>query len=116
MSELHPMEPEPEPCGSPAPGPSRGLTPPPWTSPLLVSSMPDIPVSSTPLVGYPFPHLPTTSSQEKQGHSPRGSPDCPQAKRTQVTSPKVETGSEHSFTWGDDHTPDLTPETKTGSE
>ena len=61
MSELHPMEPEPEPYCSPAPGPSRVLTSPPGTSPPLVSSTPDIPLLGTPLVGHSFPYLSTTS-------------------------------------------------------
>ena len=75
MSELHPMEPEPEPCVSLAPGPPRVLTPPPGTSPPLVSSIPDILLLGSPLVGHPFPYLSTTSLQEKWGHSPNGSPD-----------------------------------------
>ena len=62
MSDPCPMEPEPEPCGSQALGPSMGLTPPPGTSPLLVTSIQDIPLSGTPLVGNPFPYCPTTSS------------------------------------------------------
>ena len=114
MSELCPTEPEPEPCGLQAPGPSRALTSPPGTSPSLVSSIPDIPLSGTPLVGHPFPYLSTTSSQEKWDHCPTGSPDFPQAKRTQVFSPKVEAGSEHSSTLGYNHMPYLTPETRTG--
>ena len=112
MSEPCPTEPKPEPCGLLAPGPSRVLTPSPGTSPPLVSSIPDIPLFGTPLVGHPFPFLSTTFSWEKWDHSPHGSPDCPQAKRTWVTSPKAKVGSKHSSTWGDDHMPNLTPETE----
>ena len=62
MLELCPMEPEPEPCGWPAPGPSRVFISPPGTSPPLVfSSIPDIPLLCTPLVGHPFPYFSTTS-------------------------------------------------------
>ena len=115
MSELHPMEPEPDPCGLLAPEPSRLLTPPPGISPPLVSSIPDIPLSGSPFMGQPFPFLSTTSSQEKWDYFPSGSPDCPQAKRTQVTSPQSQGGERHSSTQGDDHTSNLIPETRTGS-
>ena len=93
MSKLCPTtsEPKPEPHGSPVPGPSRDLTPPPRTSPLLVSSLPDIPLSGT-----PFSHLPTTPSEGKWDQSPSGSPDNPHTKRACITSPQVEVGSEHS--------------------
>ena len=49
--------------------PPRALTPPSGSSPPLVSSIPDIPLSGTPLVGHPSPFLSTTSSQEKWDHS-----------------------------------------------
>ena len=117
MSEPCPTtsDPEPEPHGSLSPGPSRCLTPPPGTFPLPVSSQPDIPLSGTPLVGHPFLHLPTTPSQGKWDHSPSGSSDHPHTKMAHITSPEVEVGSEHSSTWGDDHMPDLTPETRISS-
>ena len=51
------FESEPEPQHSPVAGSSRGLTSPPGTSPLLVSSLPDIPLSGTPLVACLFSHL-----------------------------------------------------------
>ena len=47
-------EPEPEPHGSPVTGPSGGLTPPPGTPLLPVSSLPDIPLVGTSMVGCPF--------------------------------------------------------------
>ena len=56
---------EPEPHGSLVPGPSRGLTPPPGTSPLLVSSLPDIPLSDTLLVEHPLSHFLAIPSQGK---------------------------------------------------
>ena len=56
QDKSHPTasEPDPDPHGPLVPGPSRGLTPPPGTSPLLVSSLPDVPLSGIPLVGHPF--------------------------------------------------------------
>ena len=104
MSEPCPTEPH----GSLASGPSRYVTPPPGTSPLLVSSLPNIPCQ---VLQSPANHLLTG----KWDHSPSGSPDYPQTKETQVTSPKVKVGSEHSSTWGNNHMPNLTPETRTGS-
>ena len=109
-----PTAPEPEPCDLQAPGPSGGLTPPPAISPQPVSSLPDIPLASTPLLGHPFADL-ASPSKGTWNHSPSDSPDCLHAKRTCTTSPDVEGGSEHSSTQGNDHTPNLTPETRTGS-
>ena len=51
------FKPEPEPCDSLVPGPSRVLTPPPVTSPLPVSSLPDIPLEGTSLLGHAFAGL-----------------------------------------------------------
>ena len=58
-------EPEPEPHGSPAPGPSGGLTPPPGTQPLPLSSLPNIPLAGTPLVGHPFSDFLAIPSQSR---------------------------------------------------
>ena len=69
ISEPHPtaseLEPEsdPEPHGSLAPNPADGLIPPPGTSPLPVSFLPDIPLAGTLLVGCPFPDLLAIPSQ-----------------------------------------------------
>ena len=58
-------EPELEPHGSLAPGPSGGLTPLPGTSPLSMPSLPDIPLAGTPLVGHPFSDFLAIPSQGK---------------------------------------------------
>ena len=115
MSEPCPTEPEPGPCGLPAPGPSRGVTLPPETSPLQVSSLPDIPLLGTPLVGHPFVDFLPIPSKGNWDHYPSDSPNHLHAKRAHITSPEVKVGSEHSFTQGSNHTPNLTPETGTGS-
>ena len=60
-------------CQALVQGPSRGLTPPPGTSSLPVSFLPDIPLSGTPLVRCPISHLLAMPSQGKQDHSPSGS-------------------------------------------
>ena len=109
VSEPFPTASEPEPHGLPVPGPSRGLMPPPGTSPLPVSSLPDMPLSGTPLVGCPFSNLLAILSQGKWDHSPNGSLDPHYTKRIHITSSKVEAGSEHRSTWGDDHMPNLKP-------
>ena len=114
VSELCPTTPVPEPHGLPISGPSAVLTPPLVTSPLPVFHIPDIPLDSTPLMGCSFAGL-TISLKEKQDHSPSNSLDHLHIKRTHVTSPEVEVRSEHSPTWGEDHTPNPTPETRTDS-
>ena len=58
-------EPEPKPHGSPAPGCSDGLTSPPGTPPLPVSSLPDISLAGTPLVGHSFSDFLAIPSQRK---------------------------------------------------
>ena len=73
ISRPHPMVPEPEPCGSPVPGPS-GVTIPSMTSPLPVSSLPDMPLAGTPLLGCPFDDLANTS-KGKWDHSPSVTPN-----------------------------------------
>ena len=80
-------EPEPGPHGSHVPGPSRGLTPPPGPSSLPQSSLPDIPLSGTSLVGWLFPSFLAVSSQRKWDNSPSGSPDH-HTKRT-MSAPKM---------------------------
>ena len=114
ISRPCPTVPEPEPHDSPVLGPSGVLTPPPVTFPLPVSSLPDIPLAGTPLLGYPFADL-AIPSKGKQDHSPRDSSNCLHAKRTHITSPEVEVGSDHSSTQGNNHMPDLTLETRTSS-
>ena len=108
-------QPQPELHGLPVPGPSGGVTPPPGTSPLPMSSLPDITLAGTPLVGHPFADLLAIPSKGKQDHSPSDSLDHHHTKRTHITSPEVEVGSEYSSTQDDDHILDLTPETRTGS-
>ena len=98
--EHHLTASEPEPCGSPVPGPSGGLTPPPGTPPLPVSSLPDIPLAGTPLVGCPFSDFLAIPSQGKQDHSPSDSLDHHHTKRTCICSPEAEAGVESSSTWG----------------
>ena len=115
VSRPCPTVPEPELHGLLVPGPSGGLTSPTVTSPLPVSSLPDIPLAGTPLMGCPFADLLAIPSKGKWNHYPSDSPDHLHAKRTHVTSPEVEVGSKHSLTQGNDHMPDLTPETRTGS-
>ena len=104
----------PEPCDLPVPCPSRVPMPPMATSPLPVSSLPDIPLAGTPLLGHPFACL-AIPSKGKWDYSPSDSPVCLHIKRTCITSPEVEVRSEHISTQGDDHTPNLTPEARTGS-
>ena len=96
------------------PGPSGVLTPPPVTFPLPVSSLPDMLLAGTPLLGCPFAYL-AIPSKGKWDHSPSDSPNCLHIKRTCITSQEVEIWSEHSSTQGNDHMPDLTPETGTSS-
>ena len=74
-------------------------------------SLPDIPLAATPLLEYPFADILAIPSKGKWDHSPSDSPNCLHIKRTDITSSKVNVGSEHSSTQGDDHTPDLPPET-----
>ena len=57
MSKPCPTASAPELHTSPVPGASRGLTPPPGTSPLPVSFLSDIPLSGAPLAGCPFSGL-----------------------------------------------------------
>ena len=106
---------ESEPHGLPVPGPSGVMIPSPVMSPLSVSSMPDIPLGSTPLLGHSFAGL-TIPPKGKQDHSPSDSPNHLHVKMTCVTSLEIEVRSKHSSTWGNDHTPDPTPETRTDSE
>ena len=73
-----------EPHGTLAPGPSGGLTPPPGTSPLPESSLPDIPLAGTPLVRCPFSDFLAVPTQGKQDQSPSSSPDHHNTKRTHV--------------------------------
>ena len=82
--------------------------------PLPVSSLQDIPLVSTPLLGCSFAGL-TITPKGKQDHSPSDSPDCLHAKRTHVTSPEVEVRSEHSSTRDNYHMPNPTPKTRTDS-
>ena len=103
-----------EPHGSPVLGPSGVLTTSLATSPPPVSSLPDIPLEGTSLLGCSFAGL-TIPPKGKWDHSPSDSPNHLHIKRTHVTSPEVEVGSEHSSTWSNDHTPDLTSETRTDS-
>ena len=107
-------EPKPEPHGSPVPGPSGGLTPPPGTCPLPVSSLPDIPLAGTSLVRYPFSGFLAIPSQGKWDHSPSGSLDHQHTKRTCVCSPEVEAGVESSSSQGDQDALELVPETGPG--
>ena len=81
---------EPEPHGSPVPGLSRGLTPPPMMPPLPMSSLPDIPLDGTPLLGHPFADLLGIPTKGKWDHSPSNSLNHLYAKRTHITSPEVE--------------------------
>ena len=62
----------------------------------------------------PFADL-AIPSKGKWDHSPSDLPDHLHTMRTHVTSPEVEIESEHSSTQGNDHIPDLTPETRTSS-
>ena len=114
MSGPCPTMPEPEPHDSLVPSPSGVLTSPPTTSPPPMSSLLDIPLAGIPLVGCPFADL-AIPSKGKWGHSPSDSSDHLHSNRTYITSPEFEAGSEHSSTQGNDHIPDLTPETVTGS-
>ena len=111
-SEPCPTAPEPESLSLLVPGPSGVLTTPPVMSPLPVFSIPDIPLDGTPLLGCSFAGL-TFPPKGKWDHSPSYSPDHLHVKRTHVTSPEGEVGSERSSTWGDDHTSNPTPETRT---
>ena len=113
-SEACPTTPEPEPCGSPVPGPSGVLTPQQAMSLLPGFSMPDIPLDGTPLLGHSFAGL-TIPLKGKWDHSHSDSPDHLHVKRTHITSPEGEVRSEHSSTWGDNHMPDPTPETRIDS-
>ena len=102
---------QPEPCGSPVPDPSEVLTPPLVTSTPPVSSLLDIPLAGTPLQGHPFADL-AILPKGKWDHTPSDSPNHLHTKRDHVTSPEVEVRSEHSSTLGNDHIPNLTPETR----
>ena len=104
-------ESKPEPHGSLAPGTSGCLTPPPETPPLPASSLPDIPLAGTPLVGHLFSDFLAILSQRKQDHSPSGSLDHHHTKRTHVCSPEVEVGVEPNSTEGDQDMPELVQET-----
>ena len=116
-SQLHPTtsEPQPGPHGSPVPGSLRSLTPPPVTSPLPMSSLSDILLAGTPLLGHPFADFLAIPSKGKWDHSLSDSLNHLHTKRTHITSPEVKVGSEHSSTQGQDHMPDLVPETGTSS-
>ena len=114
VSRPCPNVPEPEPHGSPVPGPSGVLTPPPVVSPPPVFSLPDIPLEGTPLLGHSFASL-AIPLKGKQDHSPSDSSNHLHIRRTHVTSQEVEVESEHSSTRGDDNMPYLTPETRTDS-
>ena len=105
---------EPEPHGSLVPCPSGVSTSPPATSPLPVFSIPDIPLDGTPLLGCSFAGL-TIPPKGKWDHTPSDSPNHLHVKRTHITSPEVQVGSEHSSTWGNDHKPNPTPESRTDS-
>ena len=59
----------PKPQCLPVPGPSGVLTPPPVTFPLPASSLPDIPLAGTPLLGCPFADL-AIPLKGKWDHSP----------------------------------------------
>ena len=107
-------EPDPEPHGLLASGPSGSTAPSPGTPPLPVSSLPDIPWVGTPLVGHPFSDLLTISSQNKWDHTPSSSLDHHHTKRTHVWSPEVEVGVEPSPTGGNQDTPELVLETGPG--
>ena len=91
---------EPEPHGSLVLGPSGGLTPPLPTSLLPVSSLPDITLAGTPLLGHPFADLLAIPSKGKWDHCPNDSLKHFHAKRTCITSPEVEVGSEHMLHTG----------------
>ena len=110
----HPTLSGPEPHGLPVSCQSWVLTPLLATSPSPVSSVPDIPLTGTPLLGCPFADL-AIHSKGKWDHSPSDSPNHLNIKWTCITSPEVEIGSEHSSTQGNNHMPDLTPETGTSS-
>ena len=114
VSEPCPNVPESEPSGLPVPGTSGVPPSPPVTSPLIVFSIPGIPLDGTPLLGHSFAGL-TVPSKAKQEHSPSDSPNCLHIKMTHISFTKVEVGSEHSSTWGDDHMPAPKPETRTDS-
>ena len=105
---------EPEPHGLPVPGPSGVPTPPLVMSTPPVSSLPDIPLAGTPLLGHPFAGL-SIPLKGKWDHFPSDLPNCLHNKRTCINSPEVEVGSEYNSTRGNDHMPNLTPETITSS-
>ena len=111
-SEPCPTAPKGEPCRSLVPGPHGVLTPPLAMSPVLVFSIPDIPLDGTPFLGHCFAGL-TIPPKGKYDHYPSDSPDHLHIKRTCITSPEVEVRCEHSSTWGNNHMPDPTPETRT---
>ena len=77
-------------------------------------SIPDIHLDGTPLLGCSLASL-NIPPKGKQDHTSSDSPDHPHINRTNITSPEVEVGSEHSSTWGNDHMPNPTPETRTDS-
>ena len=79
-----------------------------------MSSLLDIPLAGTPLVGCPFPDFLAIPSQGKQDPSPSGSPDHHHIKRTYACSSEVEVGVESHSTWGDWNTPKLVPKTGPG--
>ena len=105
---------DPEPCGLPVPDPSGVLSPPLAMSLLPVFSIPDIPLDGTPWLGHSFAGL-TILPKGNLDHSPSDSPDHLYMNRNSVTSPEVKVRSKHSSIWGDDHTPNPTPETRTVS-
>ena len=100
----------PEPHCSWALGPPGGLTPPPRTSLLPVSSLPDIPLTGTSMMGCLFSYFLAIPSQGKQDHSPSGSFDHSPTKRTSVCSQDIEVGVESSSSLGDQGTLELVPE------
>ena len=107
-----PTAPKPESYGSPTPGTFGSPIPPPRASPLPVSSLPDIPLVGTPLVGCPFSDFLAVSSEGKQSHPPSSSPGHHDPRKTYVCSPEVEVGVESSFSWGKQDTPELVPESR----
>ena len=109
-----PTVPESEPHGSPVPGPSGVPTPSPVTSPSPVSSLLDIPLEGTPLLGHSFAG-PAITPKGKWDHSSSDLPNHLHVKRTCITSPEVKVRREYSPTQDDDHIPDPTPETRTDS-
>ena len=113
-SEPCPTASDPEPHSSPVLVPCAGLTLPLVMSPLPVFSIPDIPLDSTPFLGHSLAGL-TIPPKGKWDHSPSHLPNCLHIKRNHVASSEVKVRSEHGSTWGNDNTPEPTPETRTDS-